>query len=268
MKKIAACVKKDFLDTLSYKLPCFLTVCGFVLVLVILCFLPHSFVKRSFVLNPEGIRITYFNFILSGLMLSMYLVSSFAVFSAQIQKIRTIGILEALLVTPTRFITILIAQYIGYFIFASIINIPFLLFISYCLKDLVVSPNIFAIAIIFTLSFILFGAFSIFVASFIIVFEDSRPVTKAIIGCLRICGNIYFPVDILPKSLQLFAYSLPFSHIFRAFRMALFANYTLWDMAPYILILLAFALVLFPLSVWSLNCALRKAKERGTLAKY
>lgn len=268
LKKIIACIKKDFLNTFSYKFSSFLKVCGIVSVVVIIYFLPGSVARRSFLLDPEGFRISYFHFILSGLMFSMYFMPAFGVSSAQVQEVRTIGLLEALLVTPTRFITILISNYIGQLLFFSIANIPILLFIGYCLMDVIAGPNILAIAVISILSVILFAALVILIASFTLIFEDSKPVIGFIISSMRIFGNIYFPVDILPKSLQMFAYCLPFSHIFRAFRRALFGRYNLLDMAPDILVLSAFAIVLFPLSVWSLNHALKKAKDRGTLEKY
>jgi ABC-2 type transport system permease protein len=75
-------------------------------------------------------------------------------------------------------------------------------------------------------------------------------------------------VAILPAWLQIFAYLLPITYALRAMRGALLAGATWSVLAPDLLALCLFCLVLLPLSLWVFRFAVDRARAEGTLAHY
>jgi ABC-2 type transport system permease protein len=75
-----------------------------------------------------------------------------------------------------------------------------------------------------------------------------------------------FPVSILPDWLQFVAHLNPVTYSLDAMRGALLAGARLRQIAPAVAILLLFALILLPASIWGFSWALRRTKITGTLS--
>lgn len=269
LKKIVfACLKKDFLNSLSYKLPSFMRLFNSFLVVIVFYFVYHSFVKKPSIVHLEGYQITYFAFVLTGMILARYLLATLSIFSQQMEEERRMGTLEALLMTPTRFITIIISMYVWSFVIVFVYTIPVLLFGVYVLNIKFTGAMIIAILVIFALSIIIFGAIAIMLSAFIIVFKKGRSVTILVNSVFRILGNIYLPVVIFPKCIKVFSCFLPISYSMKAFRQILFKGDGLMGVASEIIILLIFSVILWPLSIFIFKCCLRKAKKIAGLSHY
>jgi ABC-2 type transport system permease protein len=81
-------------------------------------------------------------------------------------------------------------------------------------------------------------------------------------------SGVFFPVTLLPPWLRLISYALPFTYALRALRGALMRGAGLAELAPDLLVLLAFVALLLPLSLWSMRYAIGRLKERGELVHY
>lgn len=178
------------------------------------------------------------------------------------------GTLEALLMTPTHIIIVIIAKYIWCLLFMFGTISPILVLATYILHINFTVSMFAAITTLFILSFIVFGAITIILASFVITFEKCAPFTVVVNDIFKIFGGLYFPITFLPGSLQLFSYCLPITYSIRAFRKIIFQGSAIIGILPDIFTLLAFSLILWPLSIFALKYSLRIAKEKGSLSRY
>lgn len=261
-------MKKDFLTSISYLLSFFLTFFDFLPLIVILYFIIQIFGQKAFIFHFDGYNITYFLFIVSGFMITIYLFPVLDLFYNLMEEERRMGTLEAIFMTPTNLTTIIISKYIWSLIFTFAITLPILVLGFYILKIKFTGSMILAITIILVLLLISFGAIAMMLASFIIIFEKSNSIMKIVKNIFRIFGEVYFPITILPKSLQLFSYCLPLSYGLRSFRKILFMGYTFMDIIPDATILFIFSIILWPLSFFTIRYSLRRAKEKGSLLRY
>jgi ABC-2 type transport system permease protein len=104
-------------------------------------------------------------------------------------------------------------------------------------------------------------------ASFVIIFKRGDPVAWAVDALTFLVSGIFYPVEVLPKVLHPLAALVPATHALRALRAALVAGAGLDEIAGELAALLAFAVVLLPLSALVLRLALRKAAKDGSLGQ-
>ena len=83
---------------------------------------------------------------------------------------------------------------------------------------------------------------------------------------LWLLSGTMFPVGALPKSLQSVANWMPFTHSLKGLRLALLQGAEMQSLWSPIFILLAFAVILYPVSIFAFSRAIRLARQRGTLA--
>ena len=77
-----------------------------------------------------------------------------------------------------------------------------------------------------------------------------------------------FPVSVLPPWLQKLAALIPVTHSLDGLRMAMVKGASWSALAAPLAALLAFAVLLLPLSLWLFGRALRRARIEGTLSFY
>jgi ABC-2 type transport system permease protein len=122
--------------------------------------------------------------------------------------------------------------------------------------------------VVVLISLTIFASFGIVSAAFAIVFKRSDPVTTFISSIAYILSGVFFPVEVFPPWLRIISYLLPTTYALRALRGALMGGASLADLALDIVILLGFAAVFTPLSIWALRYAIRRMKDTGELAHY
>ncbi|UCC88825.1 MAG: hypothetical protein JSV81_05845, partial [Anaerolineales bacterium] len=71
-----------------------------------------------------------------------------------------------------------------------------------------------------------------------------------------------------PTWLQPFSHLLPITYSLRAMRLAILQGHSFAALAPDMLILAVFAIVLFPLSLVAFRLGVRKAKMDGSLTQF
>lgn len=267
-REICVYAKNDLIEVFSYKVPCVLRMIGIISLLYVFYLNNNLFLQNNLTLQVGKYQLTYFLFALSGIIITMYLLPALTNFTLRMQDERRNGTLEALLATPTRFSVIVISKYISSFIFNSVLASAVLIFGIYFLRSVVMEVDFIAIIVLFILANIIFGAIALLSASFIIVFEQSGSIVRTINFIFMICGGIYFPVSVLPGSMQKFSYLLPITYITKAFRQILFKDYGLRDIMPSIIVLLGFAVVLWTAGMIILEYCLNKARANGTLTNY
>ena len=100
------------------------------------------------------------------------------------------------------------------------------------------------------------------------VIKRGDPVTSLIGSISSLFGGIYYPIELLPDWLQPISAVLPITYSLRAMRKTLLTGAGFSDIWSDLLILVGFAIVVFPLALWIFRQAVNRARIEGTLAQY
>lgn len=125
-----------------------------------------------------------------------------------------------------------------------------------------------ATLVVFLLSLASLLSYGIFSAAFMVVFKRGDPINWLVNAVAYVLSGVFFPIDLLPVWLRVFSYLIPVTYALRALRGTLMRGEGLADQSFDILALVAFTLVLLPLSLWSMRYAIRRLKQRGELTHY
>nr|CBH39768.1 putative ABC transporter, permease protein [uncultured archaeon] len=210
----------------------------------------------------------YFSFVLIGIAFSGYLMTALRGFSESIRGEQMMGTLEAMLVTPTNSSTIIAFSTLWSFIFTSFRVLVYLLIGAFLLGVDMSDANLIAAMIILILTIICFSSIGIISASFIMVLKRGDPINMLFMSTSELFGGVLFPIAVLPEWLQKISYILPITYSLNGMRHALLQGYTLHALAPDIIALIVFSVVLVPLGLLTFKYAVKKAKADGTLVQY
>ena len=210
----------------------------------------------------------YFSFVLIGIAFSGYLMTALRGFSESIRGEQMMGTLEAMLVTPTNSSTIIAFSTLWSFIFTSFRVLVYLLIGAFLLGVDMSDANLVAAMIILILTIICFSSIGIISASFIMVLKRGDPINMLFMSTSELFGGVLFPIAVLPEWLQNVSHILPITYSLNGMRHALLQGYSLHALAPDIIALTVFSVVLVPLGLLTFKYAVKKAKADGTLVQY
>jgi ABC-2 type transport system permease protein len=129
-------------------------------------------------------------------------------------------------------------------------------------------PNWAAAGVSLALAIVAFASIGIMAAGFTMVFKRGNPIIWLVSNLVSLLGGVYYPVASLPAWLQLISRALPITYALNAMRGALLDGATWGKLAPDMLALAGFCLVLFPLSLMAFRAAVHKARVDGSLTQY
>ena len=209
----------------------------------------------------------YFAFVLVGLAFSGYFGVGLQSFAGTIREAQTTGTLEAMLLTPTRLKTIILASSIYDYGFVTFQVILYLLF-GALLFGVQINGNLPAALAILVLTIVAMTAVGILAASFIIVLKRGDPVTWFFNSLGLFLGGVYYPVNLMPSWLQSLSWLLPITYSLDGMRRALLMNASWRDLWPNMAALAVFSLILTPVSLAAFRWAVHRAKVDGSLAHF
>jgi ABC-2 type transport system permease protein len=122
--------------------------------------------------------------------------------------------------------------------------------------------------IILILTIISFSSIGILSASFIMILKRGDPINMLVMSTSELFGGVLFPIAVLPGWLQNVSHILPITYSLNGMRHALLQGYSLHALAPDIIALVVFSIVLLPLALLAFRYAVKKAKVDGTLVQY
>lgn len=267
LRKALVFIKRDFLQSTSYRFSFFLQ-----LFTIFFSVLTFYFIARLF----EGVSIPslelyggdYFSFVLIGIAFSTYLWTGLGSFSGSIRNEQMMGTLEAMLVTPTRISLIILFSSLWNFIFTSFRVLIYLLMGVLLFNINMGSANILAALLILVLTIICFSSLGIISASFIIIFKQGDPINWIFSTGSGLLGGVFYPIAILPAWLQNLSYILPITYSLRAMRQALLQGSSFEILAPDISALVLFSITMLPVSIIIFRYATIKARMDGSLTQY
>jgi ABC-2 type transport system permease protein len=207
----------------------------------------------------------YFSFVLLAYAPLEYLRVSIWGFSARIREAQSLGTLEALLVTPVGIPTVLFGSVAYPFAWATLRAVGFLLIAGWA-DDRLGAARWDAVALMFLLSMVVFGAIGILSASFIMVFKKGDPISPLFFGASTLFSGLFFPTQMLGP-LQWISKLMPLTYAAETSRLGMLGA-TWTELAPELAKLALFAAALIPTAAWAFRHALDRARRDGTLAHY
>lgn len=267
MDKLWAFLKRDFRSEISYRFPFLLNLAGIFFTALTFFFISELFgeVAAPYLAEYDG---DYFSFVIIGIALSGYFGVGLNGFGRALRQAQTTGTLEAMLMTPAPLSLIVMGSALWSYVFATFRVLVYLLLGIMLFTLSLQGANVLAAFVSLGLSIIAFASIGIIAAALILVIKRGEALTALFGSFANLIGGIYYPVQIMPESLQFLAKLVPVTYAVRSMRQALLAGASWSTLAPDLLVLTGFAVILLPLSLWVFHVALRRAQRDGSLAHY
>lgn len=159
------------------------------------------------------------------------------------------GVIKRFLVTPISQ-TELIVSMLTSRILVAVAQVIFLTLIGVVFFHVHVSWSVWPVLLFVILGAGIFLLIGLMISMFADTYEASAPITTAIGLPMTFLGNIFFPVDSLPKVLKYVGQVLPITYMSDGIRSFFIGNGTLSGGAKDFLILLAWFVVVLGLAIW------------------
>lgn len=261
---IAAFLRRDWTTALSYRLPFVLDVTGALFSLT-LFFYVSRLIDSSHAI--EGSSHGYFPFVVVGLALLEVGEAGLRSFAQKLRQEQVSGTLEALLSTSTPPALIILGSAVYDLVRAAAIAVLMVLLavVLFGLRLELDPLSLLLVAAAAGASIVLFAALGVVVAAFTVVFKQTTALIGMIIPGVALLSGVYFPLDVLPRSLRLLAEASPFAWGLEVLRGGLLSGE---QHVGRLLLLVATAAAGLPLSVLLFMAALNRARRDGSLAQY
>jgi ABC-2 type transport system permease protein len=270
MRRAWAFLVRDFLIEASYPVSFVTQFAGMILSVALFYFIAQVLgAAASPYLKDYGGD--YFSFALIGIAFGGYFGVGLQAFSRALRESQTTGTLEAMLITPTRVSTIVLASALYAYLYTTVRVGAYLLIGALFFGLRLQGANILGGLAALVLSVISFSAIGVLSASFTMLFKRGDPLTFLLANGVNLLGGVYFPVEIFAAQapwLLPISQLLPLTYALHAMRLALLQGAG-WDaLWGDLLALTAFAVVLLPASLLSFNWAVDRARVDGSLTHF
>jgi len=270
--KAWAFIRRDLLIEMSYRSAFVLQFTGVFVSVGIWYFL--SDMIHGMAPNMKGLEGgEYFPFILVGIAFYHYLTVALTAFASRVRNEQLTGTLEAMLVSPTRTPTLILASSLWDFVFTSFRVVVYLA-VGVGMSYLAGRPIAIHMAgivpslVILALTILAFCGIGIIVASGVIYLKRGESINSFVISASALVGGVFYPTETMPHWLGTLSALLPITYALRGIRRALLSGATLGSLLPELQVLLLFVVLLVPLGLLVFRWALRGARRDGTLVQY
>lgn len=267
LRLLRAFLVRDFLTEVSYRFA-FLSSLGGVFLNTLTFFFVSSLINTA--ASPLVLAQTqgdYFSFVLIGIAFGGYFGVGLRGFASALRNTQVTGTLEAMVMTPTPVALIILGSAMWSYAFTTFrvllyLGLGTLLGLSFA------GANYLGALASLGLAIIAFASLGIMAASVIMVIKRGDPVTGLFNGFANLIGGVYYPIEALPAWLQPISQALPITYALHAMRLALLSDASWAELAPDLLVLAGFCVILFPLSLIAFKLAVEQARQDGSLAQY
>jgi ABC-2 type transport system permease protein len=263
---LRAFLLRDFYTEISYRLN-FLIGIGGIFLRALLFYYLALFIGEAAAPLLGDYNSDYFAFVLIGIAFGSYFGVGLTGFASALRQAQTTGTLEAMMMTPAPVSLIVVGSAVWSYTYTTFRVLVYLL-IGTLLGVNLSQANYWGALVSLVLSIIAFASIGIMTASVIVVIKRGDPITAVFGSLANIIGGVFYPIEILPASLQVIAHLLPITYALRAMRLSLLSGATWPELAPDLLALAIFCLILFPLSLLIFRGAVNRARLEGTLSHY
>lgn len=266
MREVFALIKASFHTAVSYRLSIVLSL-GSLLFSVVPIFFVSRALQSTMATHISTEGGVYFAFLLVGMIAYMYMSSAVNVIPTVVSAGVGTGTLEALLATRAPLPSLLLGL-IGYnLIWTTVRAVAFLgaglLFgVHLAWGQLWISLLILVLIVLSYLPFGLIGA------ALMLAFRTTGPLGSAVLILSGLLGGVYYPTSVIPPGIQQFSLAVPLTYGLRALRRTLLEGMPFSVVAPDVITLIGFVVLLTSVGLLALAEALHYARRAGTLAQY
>lgn len=262
LDKLHAILRRDLLTAVRHRSAFVVTMVGVLTELAAFYFLARA-VGPGF--RPQGLE--YFPFLLVGTGLYTFFVMSTQAFVSAVQEAQQTGTLEVLMTTATAPSELIVLSSVSAFA-GNLVNLLVYLVAGVAIFQASIHANLLACAVVLILCLALAVALGIAAATLQIAFQKGSALLWLLGSGLWFLSGTMFPIQTLPRPLELFARALPFTYAIDGMRRALLEGQSLVTIAPTLGILFLFTAVLLPVALACLSISLLRARQNGTLSFY
>lgn len=263
MEPFIAIFKRDVKLALSYKLDFILRVFSAFFSVVLWYYLSLFLKPKTSTLETPD----YFTYVIVGMMLLGYINVMLFTFSQKIRNEQVMGTLEMVVSSPSPFSMLLLSSALWEFLFETFYLICYIVFALLLGAEFNVGSYL-ALIILFFLTMVSFGSLGIMASSFLIVFKKGEPITPFISAFFALLGNVFFPTNVLPPFLKTLSQFIPLPYAASGLRKIIIEGGGFYEATYEIIALFFFCIILFPLSILSLEFSINISKKYGLLGGY
>jgi ABC-2 type transport system permease protein len=266
LHKAWAFIRRDFLIESGYKMNFLIRIVESMMILVFFYFVSGLITSGSGGLSRFGGR--YFPFALIGLAFARYFDLTLRMFSDSIRQAQVSGCLEAMLSSQTNCVAIVLMSSL-YSIISGAVQLLIIFVVGvYIFGADLGQMNIPATLLVVVLSIMVFVALGVLSAAAIVWLKRGDPITWILGGAGSIIGGAYFPVDVMPPSLQKLSLLIPIRYSLDALRLTMLKGYSLTMVVKPLLTLTVIVAILLPASLALFAATIQKGRKEGTLIEY
>lgn len=258
---IRALVRRDFAITRSYRLSFAMEAVYGVLGLILYYFISRTFGDVS----SSTIGTSYFDFAAVGLIVGTVIVATTASVGYRVREEQTTGTLEALVAAPVGTVELSVGL-VGFpFVFATFQAIFYLAVAALFLGLDVENADWPGLAAVLLSAGLALAPIGVLSAATVLVFKRGQFIAGAIVYLMTLLGGMLFPIAVLPSWIQPLADVLPLRFAFHGARAALFTGEG-WETDS--LVLVVWAVILWPVGLLAFDRAGTYARKAGSLSEY
>jgi ABC-2 type transport system permease protein len=263
MSTLAAFGRRDFLVRRSYRLA-FASDLLYALVDLLLYYFISRVVGPVPAAELDGAP-SYFAFAVAGVIMSLVVASATTEITVRIREEQLTGTLELLTMQPIGPSQLGFGTAAFPLLFALARAAAYLA-LSVLVLDLPTdSVDWGGVVVMLATAAVSFAPIGVLGAAATVVFKRGGAIAGLAVFAMTFVSGSLFPLTVLPDWLEAIGRVMPTRFAFDGMRAALYEGGGWGTDAA---VLLAFAVVLVPVSVWAFGAALRHARRTGTLAQY
>lgn len=210
----------------------------------------------------------YFVFIVAGLITVRFLLFSFSALSNAIRQELVAGTFERMVTSPFGATAGVTSMFLFPFTLATVIGLLSVLFaaIAYGMPvDWSTLPLALPVAALIGLSVL---PLTLLIAALVIAFKQAAAASRFVALGISVVSGFYFPVELLPGAVRWLADVQPFTAVVSLLRHVMVDAPLGEPVTLSIVKVLAFALVMLPLSLVGLHKVIEFGRRRATLIEY
>ena len=258
--KMIAFVKKDLQVYYSYKINLISNLVLVVFIFTLFFFISSAESGKEFVSSKNLL-----GDVLIALILIDFMLVFVGVFSNEVRAAQLQGTFEALILSHTSILTIILSAY-GFTFIKSFLRLIIYILIGLLIFEIKLDvfrlPLFFMLTLYGSIPFIAMGVIS---ASFVMIFKVGN-LANLFIGLISISlSGIFFPIEYFPETLEFISNFNPLKHSVDASRKILLESQEIMQIKKELISIAFLITVLLPTSILIVYYSLRFSKKNGNL---
>ena len=266
-RKVTAFLRRDFLIAWSYRMSFFSEISG-ILVTAITFYFVGRMVNESVLPTYAGERVTYMEFAAIGIVFGALLAVGLGQVASAVRQEQLMGTLESLLMTPTSPATIQVGSVAYPLLLLPLRTGIFLALIALAFGLDFSASGIAPAAFVFLIFTPFVWGLGLLSAAAVMTFKRGTAAVGLTVTVLVLLSGAYFPLELLPRPIELLAQVNPLALAIDGVREALLGDAGWGGLGSEILLLVPMAVVSLAAGVTAFRLSVRRERERGTIGLY